>query len=455
MRRTRLPAGTLVVRTTISSTAPTTAAAGPHRHPSAMRRIADHLRARRRAILDAWRARASADPVTDRLAELTREEFEDDIPGTLDALEDRLADDRAGNDRRAFPERVSSSRHAAERWRQGVRLTGLTRDWRHLHVVLLAELEAFERETGSSGGGGLPPEAARQARAELAELIFDGIDQGAGAYDRLYRTEAAAGRAALADTVRSQAAAAGERGEQLREAAHDLRGGLGVVQTAVQVIEAPETDDATREAMLAAVRDAAGDVSRMVEDLLSVGRLESGVELAAPADFDLGALLTALAASLRPAAVAAGARVSAGGPRTLPARTDPVMVRRCVQNLVLNALKYGGDGAAVRVAWAAAPEVFAEPGGRGERDGWRVEVSDDGPGLPPALAAAFDAPPPPAEGGVPPQDREPAAGGGEGVGLSIVRRLVDRLGGTVDCRTGPGGTTFTLHLPELAGDGGD
>ena len=384
--------------------------------------LASHLRAARPALLRSWRRRGEPGGAVSPLATVGRDEFEAAFGEVVAGLADRL--DRPPGRRAAIP------------------VVGLARDWRRFRAAALKELNACVRADAA-----FPPAAARAARKTLSKYVFNGIDRAATRYRGMLREECDVRVGGLTDTVRSQAEAVRERGAQLRQAAHDLRGGLGVVQMAVQVIDAPGTDDATREEMLAAVRESAAEVSRMVEDLLSTGRLESGVEHAAPADFDLAALLTGLCGSLGPEADAAGARVLAAGPARLPARTDAAMVRRVAQNLVLNALKYGGGETVVRVTWADAPDVF------GSRDGRRVTVADDGPGLPPELAAAFaDGPPAPAAPTGRGRDRTPVAGG-EGVGLSIVRRLTDELGGTLDCRTGPDGTTFTLHLPALPGDG--
>ena len=384
--------------------------------------LARHLRGRRDGLLRGWRRRAAAKPDDSPLAEVGRREFVDAFDAAVDGLADRL-------------HRPDGRPPAA------IPAAGLARDWRRFRAATLTELNAYVRADAA-----FPEPAARAARKALSKYVFNGIDRAATRYRGMLREECDVRVGGLAETVRSQAEAVQERGAQLRQAAHDLRGSLGVVQMAVQVIDAPGTDDATREEMLAAVRGAAAEVSRMVEDLLSAGRLESGVEHAAPADFDLAALLTGLCESLAPEAGAAGARVLAAGPAKLPARTDAAMVRRVTQNLVLNALKYGGGGTVVRVDWADAPDVFEG------RAGWRITVADDGPGLPPELAAAFaEGPPAPAAATGRPRDRA-AVAGGEGVGLSIVRRLTDELEGTLDCRTGPDGTTFTLHLPALTGD---
>ena len=114
-------------------------------------------------------------------------------------------------------------------------------------------------------------------------------------------------------------------------------------------------------------------------------------------------------------------------------RGDPALLRSCVQNLVGNALKYGGAPAAVRVRLT--------PSGGTKREA-RLTVEDQGSGIDPAdLPHIFD---PFYRGRLATERRIP----GNGLGLHIVKRGVDALGGRVSVRTARGsGTAVTLHLP--------
>jgi two-component system sensor histidine kinase MprB len=107
-----------------------------------------------------------------------------------------------------------------------------------------------------------------------------------------------------------------------------------------------------------------------------------------------------------------------------------------VENLVGNALKYGGVPAAVRI------RLTSHGGTKPEA---RVTVEDQGPGIDPAdLPHIFD---PFYRGRLATERRIP----GNGLGLHIVKRGVEALGGRVSVRTARGsGTAVTLHLPLVA-----
>jgi signal transduction histidine kinase len=111
------------------------------------------------------------------------------------------------------------------------------------------------------------------------------------------------------------------------------------------------------------------------------------------------------------------------------------MVASIVSNLVRNALKYVGDGAERRVL------VRAWPAGRCVR----LEVEDNGPGLPEGLAArVFE---PYVRG---PRERAP----GIGLGLATVKKITEAHGGRVDVRSAPGlGCRFGVELPSVRASG--
>src|SRR4029077_9554368 len=106
--------------------------------------LAKHLAARRTAILQAWRTAVDGDPRLVAASSLPRTQFYDHIPGVLDAIERKL---------HAWPVRESASAeeeqnqdaasHGLVRWQQGLPLREVTREWGHLHLCLLDELESY------------------------------------------------------------------------------------------------------------------------------------------------------------------------------------------------------------------------------------------------------------------------------------------------------------------------
>jgi signal transduction histidine kinase len=154
--------------------------------------------------------------------------------------------------------------------------------------------------------------------------------------------------------------------------------------------------------------------------------------------------------------------LSAHGPDDLTVEGDMIKVRRIAQNLLLNALRYTRKGG-VQVIWGSDPESTGAH--------WYVEVRDTGPGLPNTCVRSVSAAIHTAseqskrvaeaeatgdvayvlETQVPANDAHqvaPASPPGEGIGLSIVKRLCTLLDATVEIESVPGqGTRFRVLFP--------
>jgi len=155
--------------------------------------------------------------------------------------------------------------------------------------------------------------------------------------------------------------------------------------------------------------------------------------LAPTARIDLRLLLGSVAETLQLRAKARQMRIELDLPETLPPVTgDPDELAQLFQNLVDNAIKYGGAGTPIRVSATPSPRPQA----------FAISVRDEGEGIPrehiPRLTERFyrvDA-------------ARSRAVGGTGLGLAIVKHILQRHRGTLEVESEPGvGSTFTVHLP--------
>lgn len=212
----------------------------------------------------------------------------------------------------------------------------------------------------------------------------------------------------------------------LATASHDLRQPLQTLQLLAgalvrQVQDTPAADLVTRQ--LRAL-DAMAD---LLNALLDVSRLESGGVQPILAEVSLRELCTDLGRHFEAAATARGLALAVSCPE-VTVRTDRVLLRQLLQNLVSNALKFTREGG-VRVTVTDAAGALV------------ITVADSGIGIPPEeLGRIFD------EyyqvAGVHTEQR------GFGLGLTIVRQLARLLGLGLDVESAPGqGTSFRLTLP--------
>jgi PAS domain S-box-containing protein len=223
--------------------------------------------------------------------------------------------------------------------------------------------------------------------------------------------------------------------EFLAMLAHELRNPLGAISNATAVLGRLRTADPQLASIREMLDRQVRQLGRLVDDLLDVARI-------AQDKLVLRRMRTELADAVRQAvetnAAAAESRdlrleVRTPG-RPLPVDADPARLAQVVSNLIHNAVKYTPPGGRVEVALAAA-------GGEAI-----VAVTDDGPGIAPELLdRMFDL----FAQGERGADR---ADGGLGIGLTLVRRLVEMHGGRVEVESEPGrGAVFRVRLPLLAG----
>jgi len=222
------------------------------------------------------------------------------------------------------------------------------------------------------------------------------------------------------------------RADFVAHASHELRTPLASLTGFLETLRGPARDDAeARERFLAIMDDQAARMTRLVDDLLQLSRIEAHEHQAPTSEIELEPVLRGVADSLGIAAASRGARIELNLAPDLPLVLGAGdELTRLFQNLVDNALKYGRSGSLVAITAAA------------EGDGMvRVAVRDEGEGIPrehiPRLTERFyrvDA-------------ARSRAVGGTGLGLAIVKHIVGRHRGALSIESEPGiGSTFTVRL---------
>ncbi|RKH15186.1 PAS domain S-box protein [Corallococcus sp. CA053C] len=253
-----------------------------------------------------------------------------------------------------------------------------------------------------------------------------------GAVDQAFMEELSA-RAALAlDNARLLAATQGAL-ELIGVAAHDLGNPLSSLQLRLrrlrlQCAPAHAPDPRLREGLLLA-EDETKRLGRLVHNLLDLSRLSGGRLELESRPMDLSELAHEVVARHEDQAAAAGCALTVHARGAVPGRWDRQRLDRVLTNLVSNALKFG-RGQPVEVCVEVDPDARRA----------RLVVRDHGAGIPqedqPRLFARFER--------VTTDSRAP----GFGLGLYIVRQLVEAHGGTIRVHSRPGeGAEFIVELP--------
>ncbi len=417
--------------------------------------VAAYLREQRGAILDAWRAAADADPQLTTVNSLPRSQFNDHIPEVLDGFERRLQawpDDP--QPLKAEQERDAAS-HGLQRWHQGYRLREVTREWGHLQLVLLDQLDRYAATHADRA-----PEAMAIARRALSELCAASVSDSVSEYFELEKLEAVGHVRDLARTLNEERRLQRDRTELWRQAAHDLRGHVGTVMNATTGLSSTAASDAIREKFLLLLQRSAASLHMMLDDVMNLARLQAGHEQLELKTFDAARVLHDLCEGLQAQAQERNLYLKTAGPETLIVEGDAVKIRRVAQNLLINALRYTRAGG-VTVSWGDSKE--------NDQERWMFSVQDTGPGfhagpgapmlnaLKAATLASHDID---RKAGVNPEaadtnrsaidedEREVDQQRGEGVGLSIVKRLGDLLNATIELESSAElGTVFRVILP--------
>ena len=433
--------------------------------PAALSSLAVYLSGRRDAILDAWRRAVDADPDLTTSSMITRAQFVDHIPAVLDAFEWRLAARRSTERAQAREEqKESAAEHGLHRWQQGYNQPETMREWGHLHLCLLQELENFEARSADINPGSL-----QTARRELVRLCSEGVCASAARYTELQQSEAASRVRDLEQALAQLQSLEQARAEAWREAAHDLRGRAQVIANASAALTRDSVPDQHRSRYSEMLRLGVHSLNKLLGDLMDQARLEAGQERRHVTHFDAAALVKEFCDSTRPLAAERNLFLVTKGPAPLMVDGDSAKIQRILQNLVFNAIKATEQGG-VRVTWDASDDE--------RRPQWTLCVQDTGPGfkrgtatpLERVLKVATDEAHEVELRNLSPSESSPSAESaptlasqtttpppqlpaGEGIGLSIVKRLCEMLDASLELESSDGeGTTFRMIFPRRYDD---
>jgi two-component system phosphate regulon sensor histidine kinase PhoR len=219
---------------------------------------------------------------------------------------------------------------------------------------------------------------------------------------------------------------------------HELRTPLTSLLGFVETLRGPaRADPAAQDRFLGIIEREARRMARLVDDLLSLSRVEAEERRRPTGSVDLAELARGVASALEPVAARTGARIELAAAESGPVVPgDRGQLGQVLTNLVENAIKYGGAGA-VRVSVAGPTQEPAL-----QRPGARIEVSDEGPGIAahhlPRLTERFYRV----------DDHRSREVGGTGLGLAIVKHVVSRHRGRLRVESEVGrGSRFIVILP--------
>ncbi len=221
--------------------------------------------------------------------------------------------------------------------------------------------------------------------------------------------------------------------EFLAMLSHELRNPLGAIANASYILERQGTAEPETERAVAIIRRQIQHLIRMVDDLLDVSRITRGKVELRRAPLDLGEVVRHAVETARPLAEAKQQRLQAEpAAEPLPLNGDATRLEQVLSNLLRNAVKFTGPGGLI--------EVSVRRDGNAEAV---VLVRDDGIGIAPELLPhVFDL----FAQGEQPLDR---SGAGLGIGLTLVRSLVEMHGGRVYARSDGAerGSELEVRLP--------
>jgi len=426
-------------------------------NPGELIALADHVAHHHEELVRSWQQAVRRDPQLTEGDSLPRSELIDHIPALLAAFERSLRQAAAtGTDPAHIHGEAAAAAHGLQRWKQGYNLRQVARELGKLNEYVVLELSTYPLDHP-----GFSIETLSRAQQLWTVLYNTCIEESVSQYFAMQQQEAAGHVKDLESALEQIRELEQQRGEVWQQAAHDLRGNLSVVANVTVGLTQPGPGAAYRDKFMRILMRNVTSLHHLLDDVTGLARLQAGSETRRIEPLDVTTLLQALCEGIRPLAAERGLYLHGHGPDGLATEGDAVKIRRIAQNLILNAVKYTRHGG-VTVTWG---DSSIEDSKR-----WVLSVADTGPGFHTdsgkPLAAALDASLDPAAPDSPTEAETdvasirrmksisatttsaPSAEAGEGIGLSIVKRLCEMLDATIEMQSVVAeGTTFRVFFP--------
>src|SRR6266481_1101482 len=227
------------------------------------------------------------------------------------------------------------------------------------------------------------------------------------------------------------------RADFVANASHELRTPLASLSGFIETLQGPARNDpSSRDRFLAIMKEQATRMARLIDDLLSLSRIEQKVHIHPDTTTDLVMIVHEVADGLSPLAQERDVEIKiTDRAQSLDVLGDRDELIRVFENLIENALKYGASGKRVDISLAREPAT-------GEARDAIVSVRDYGPGIAPEHLPRLT------ERFYRVDIGESRAQGGTGLGLALVKHILNRHRGRLMIESTPGsGANFSVRLP--------
>ena len=227
------------------------------------------------------------------------------------------------------------------------------------------------------------------------------------------------------------------RADFIANASHELRTPLAALLGFIETLQGPaKNDTAAREKFLGIMQAQATRMARLIDDLLSLSRIELNAHLQPGTPVELAPIVRQVVDGLMTLARDRDVEINVAAPdEPLVVLAERDELIRALENLVENALKYGAAGKRVDITLARGQTRAGAPEAR-------VSVRDFGPGIAPEHLPRLT------ERFYRVDVSDSRAQGGTGLGLALVKHVLNRHGGRLSIESTLGaGAAFTMHLP--------